>query len=159
VVTEKDWTSYARAVIDFTPPGRTPFRLVPDAPGDTGVWPQDLVPPVLIVTAWNPDSVILPLADNQARNHLLVAELDRPGVILWPAVGRDPDTDHYEDGVAISGLTPTEGVILGLRHGQAAIFVWDPAGITVVSCSDERHYSSGWRLTHIPSNTVGRTSA
>ena len=155
MATEKDWASYGRAVIDFAPPGRPPFRLVPEAPGVTGVWPLELMAPVLIVTAWNPDSIILPVADNRARNQLLVAELDRRGLIFWPAVGRDPDTDHHEDGFAISGLTPAEGVTLGLRHGQAAVFVWTPVAIAVVSCRDDRHHSSGWRLGDIPSNTGG----
>lgn len=159
MVTEEDWASYARAVIDFAPPGRPPFGLVPDAPGAIGVWPQDLVAPVLIVTAWNPDSIILPEADNRARNQLLVAELDRPGVTLWPAIGRDPDTDHHEDGLAVSGLTLAEGVALGARHGQASVFVWTPAAMAVVSCSDARYHSSGWRLTERLSNRDGPTSA
>lgn len=159
MVTEEDWASYARAVIDFAPPGRPPFRLVPDAPVATGIWPRDLVAPVLIVTAWNPDSIILQEADNQARNQLLVAELDRPGVIVWPAVGRDPDTDHHEEGVAVSGLTLVEGVTLGIRHGQASVFVWTPSALAVVSCSDDRCHSSGWRLTEPLSNKDGPTPA
>ena len=150
MVTEQHWASYARAVIDFDPPGRPPFRLVPDAAGATGVWPIDLVAPVLIVTAWNPDSTILPEADNQARNQLLVAELARSGATLWPAVGWDPEANHHEDGFAVSGLTRAEGVTLGARHGQAAVFVWTPAAWAVVSCSDDRNHSSGWRLTERP---------
>ena len=147
MVTEQDWASYARAVIDFAPPGRPQFRLLSDAAGTTGVWPRDLLAPVLIVTAWNPGSNILPEADNQARNQLLVAELARAGATLWPAVGRDPDTDHHEDGFAVAGLTLAEGVTLGGRHGQAAIFVWTPGAWAVVSCSDDRCHPSGWRLT------------
>lgn len=146
-MTEQDWASYVRAVIDFAPPGRPPFRVVPDAAGITGMWPKDLGAPVLIVTAWNPDSIILPAADNRARNQLLVAELDRTGATFWPAVGRDPDTDHHEDGFAVSGLTLAEGVTLGARHDQAAIFVWTPGAWAVVSCSDDRSHLSGWRLT------------
>lgn len=159
VVTEEDWASYARAVIDFAPPGRPPFRLVPDIPGAIGVWPQDLVAPVLIVTASNPDSIILPEADNRARNQLLMAELDRPGVTRWSAVGRDLDTDHHEDGLAVCGLTMAEGVTLGARHGQASVFVWTPAAWAVVSCSDDRYHSSGWRLTERPSHKDGPAAA
>ena len=153
--TEENWASYSRAVIDITPPGRTPFRLWPDALGATGVWMEPLAEPVVIVTAWNPGSILRPLADNVARNRLLVAELDRAGVTRWPAVGRDPDTEYHEDGFAVSGLTLAEGVTLGARHGQVAVYVWTPAAWTVVSCSDDRCHSSGWRLTERLSDKAG----
>ena len=156
---EQDWASYARAVIDFAPPGRPRFRLVPDAPGATGLWPQDLVAPVMVVTAWNPQSTNLAEADNRARNQLLVAELDRPGLTVWPAIGRDLDSPHHEDGVAVSGLALAEGVALGARHGQAVVFVWTPDVWAVVSCSDDRSHSSGWRLTDLPSTQIGSSPA
>ena len=159
VVTEEDWNSYARAVIDLAPPGRPPFRLIPDTPGTTGVWPRNMVPPVVIVTAWNPDSIILPEAENQACNQRLVAELNRLGVTLWPAVGCDLDSPHHEDGFAVSGLTLEEGVTLGAGHGQAAVFVWTPAALAAVSCSDDRYHLSGWRLTERLSDEVGTASA
>jgi len=151
-VTEADWASYTKAVVDITPPGRTPFRLVPDACGATGAWPVGLAAPVVIVTAWNPGSVVLSGEDNRARNQQLVAELDLPGVTLWTAVGRDVDTPHHEDGVAVSGLTVAEGRSLGARHGQVAIFVWTPDSWAVVSCADDRSHTSGWRLAHLSSS-------
>ena len=143
---EENWASYARAVVDFAPPGGPPFRLVPDTPGVTGAWPQELEAPVVIVTAWNPDSVVMPDADNQARSRLLLAEFAGRGVVLWPAIGRDPDSPHVEVGVAVSGLTLVEGVTLAAQYGQASIFVWTPDAWTVVSCSDDRCHTSGWRI-------------
>ena len=158
VADEQDWASYARAVIDVAPSGRPPFRLVPDVLGVTGMWPQDQVVPVMIITAWNPDSMILQRADNHARNQLLVAELDRPGVTFWPAVGRDLGSRHHEVGVAVCGLSLAEGVALGARHGQASIFVWTPDALAVVSCTSDRCHTSGWRLEDLPLSQIEPTS-
>ncbi len=150
MATEEDWASYARAVIDIAPPGRTPLRLAPDASGATGAWPGGLEAPVVVVTAWNPDSVVLHPGDNRVRHQLLVTELDRLDVAHWPAVGRDLDTPHHEEGLAVPGLSEAHGVVLGARHGQAAVYVWTPEALTVVSCTDVRRLSSGWRVVARP---------
>jgi hypothetical protein len=150
VATAEDWDSYARAVIDIAPPDRDGFRLVPAKLGVVDRWPDGLVAPVVVVTAWNPDSVHVPPGDNRDRTLTLVAELDRLGVTYWPAVGRDLATPHHEEGVAVSGLTEAEGVVIGARYGQAAVYVWTPAAWSVVSCTDERRHTSGWRLVDRP---------
>ena len=150
MATEEDWASYARAVVDVTPPDAAPFRLVPDETGATGSWPDGLDPPVVVVTAWNPDGVPAPPGDNRANHRRLVAELGRLGLTSWPAVGRDLDSPHHEEGVAVSGLTEAEGVALGLRYGQAAVYVWTRDDWSVVSCTDRRRRSSGWRRVGRP---------
>ena len=152
--TEENWDSYARAVVDIAPADRDRFRIVPDEPGVTDRWPDGLESPVVVVTAWNPDSVPLPPGDNQARNQLLVAELDRHGVTHWPAVGRDLGTPHFEEGVAVSGLTEAQGVALGARHGQAAVYVWTPDAWSVVPCVEGRRHTAGWRLIGYPPTGV-----
>jgi hypothetical protein len=154
MASEDDWASYARAVVDFVPPDGEPFRLVPDRVGAAGRWPDGLDPPVVVVTAWNPDGVLLPSGDNRANNQRLVAELARLGLTYWPAVGRDLDSPHFEEGVAVPGFTVAEGVALGLRHGQAAIYVWTPDDWSVVSCTDERRHTCGWRRTGRPPSTT-----
>ncbi len=146
MATEADWTSYDRAVVDLRPPDRPAVRLVPDRPGATGPWPGGLDVPVVVVTAWNPDSGLVPPEVNRAANEALVAELDRRGLPHWPATGRDPDRGHHEEGVAVPGLTEAEGVALGRSHGQAAVYVWTPATWEVVSCTDGRRHVHGWRL-------------
>lgn len=151
MATEDDWAAYGRAVIDIAPPGRASFRLVPDVAGVTDAWPDGLAAPVVVVTAWNPDSVVLPAADNRARNRRLVAELDRRGVEHWPAVGRDPGGRHVEEGVAVPGMGENEGVAFGARHGQAAIYLWSPDALAVVSCTLERRLTIGWRC--VPRST------
>ena len=147
MATDADWDSYDRAVVDVTPADGAAFRIVPGPVGDVGTWPEELVAPVVIVTAWDPDSVPLRRRDNRARHRRLVAELDRLGFGHWPATGRDPDATHHEDGVAVPGLSETDGVALGRRHGQAAVYVWTPDAWAVVSCTDRRRRVHGWRLT------------
>jgi len=149
VATDEHWASYDRAVVDLAPPGARPVRLVPDRRGVTGRWPEGLGSPIVVVTAWNPDSEVLPDPDNRAAHHRLVADLDRRGVVHWPATGRDPADDHHEEGVAVSGLTEDEGVALGRAHGQAAVYVWTPGAWEVVSCSDARRRVHGWRLVDV----------
>jgi Protein of unknown function (DUF3293) len=146
VANEEQWSSYDRAVVDLAPPGGRPVRLVPDQRGVTGTWPDGLDTPVVVVTAWNPDSVLHPASDNRAAHRALVAELRRRGLHHWPAIGRDPDARHHEEGVGVSGLPEAEGIALGRAHGQAAVYVWTPDAWEVVSCTDSRRHVHGWRL-------------
>ena len=150
MATDEDWASYARAVVDVVPAEGEPFRLVPDRVGSAGRWPDGLDPPVTVVTAWNPDGVLVPPGDNRAGNQRLVDELQRLGLTWWPAVGRDLDSAHHEEGVAVSGLTVAEGLALGRRYGQAAVYVWTPDEWSVVSCTDDRRHTCGWRRTGRP---------
>jgi hypothetical protein len=136
------------------PPGGPAIRLVPDRAGTTGAWPVGLHPPVVVVTAWDPDSVPRPRADNRAAHARLVTELDRTGLVHWPATGRDPDGGHVEEGVAVTGLDEAAGVSLGRRYGQAAVYVWTPGAWEVVSCLDDRRHVHGWRLV-APGRTPG----
>ncbi len=147
MATDADWDSYDRAVVDVTPSAATSFRIVPGPAGEVGSWPEGLVAPVVIVTAWDPDSVPLRRQDNDARHRRLVAELDRLRLGHCPATGRDPVAVHHEEGVAVPGMSEAEGASLGRRHGQAAIYVWTPDAWTVVSCTDHRRRVHGWRLT------------
>ena len=155
MATEADWEAYRTAVVDLDPPGTPGLRLVPDDAGAVGAWPAGLAAPVFVVTAWNPDSVVLDEAENRARHDRLVAELDRRGVAHWPAVGRDTVVvggaqpmapAHHEEGVGMTGITRDEALALGRAHGQAAIYAWSPEAWEVVSCTDDRRHVAGWRL-------------
>ena len=146
MATEEDWQAYLTAVVDLAPPDRPPFRIVPASPGTTGTWPTALVPPVVVVTAWNPDSLRLTDEENRLRHALLLADLGCRDATWWDAVGRDADGVHREEGVAVLGLA--EGAALGLArdHGQAAVYVWTPTAWEVVSCTDDRRTASGWLI-------------
>jgi len=146
VATEDDWASYATAVVDLSPPGRSPLRIHPADPGSVGTWPEGLVAPVSVVTAWNPDGVRLGTDDNEARHRDLVRDLADEGVTWWPATGRDVDSHHVEAGVAVPGLAVSDALALGRRHGQAAVYLWTPAAWCIIACDGSREVLLGWAL-------------
>ena len=104
MATERDWAAYRTAVVDVVPRDRPALRIVPDAPGTVGTWPDGLAEPLVVVTAWNPDSVQLADDVNAARHRILTRELATRGLTWWPATGRDPDDGHAEEGAAVTGL-------------------------------------------------------
>jgi hypothetical protein len=146
MATDADWEAYRTAVVDLDPPWAPGLRLVPQTPGTTGAWPPQLVGPVFVVTAWNPDSVRLDEEVNRARHDALLADLDRLGVEHWPSVGRDTIAVHHEEGVAVVGMTEEAALAFGRDHGQAAIYAWTREAWEVVSCTDDRRVPLGWRL-------------
>ncbi len=150
MATEDDWAAYSNAVVDLAPPGRPAWRVVPCIPGACGTWPDGLATPVVVVTAWNPDSVRLAADHNAARHRVLMGELDTRGLEWWPATGRDPGDGHHEEGAAVVGMAESEALALGRRHGQAAVYVWTPGAWEVVACDGRRRESLGWRLTDVP---------
>jgi len=150
MATDRDWDAYRTAVVDLVPPGRPAMRITPDTPGEVGAWPDGLTPPIVVVTAWNPDSVRLADDVNAARHRILSRELATRGLTWWPATGRAPDHGHTEQGAAVSGLSEEEARALGHRHGQAAVYLWTPRAWEVVSCVRNRRDTLGWRLTDPP---------
>ena len=152
MATEEDWAAYRAAVVDVEPPGGEPFRIVPAPPGTAGLWPTGLLPPVVVVTAWDPGSVRRDEGVNRARHDELVAELDSLGVTWWPATGREPHSDLHEEGVAVSGLSVPDALALGRRDGQAAVSVWTPGSWVVRSCTDSRTETLGWLCRPGPSS-------
>jgi hypothetical protein len=150
MATEDDWAAYRTAVIDVVPPDRPPFRIVPADPGPSGPWPEGMASPMVVVTAWNPDSIRLGADENAARHRALAAELDDLDIPWWPATGRDPGQRYAEQGAAVVGLSEADGVRIGRSHGQAAVYVWTPEAWEVVSCTDGRRHTSGWYLTAPP---------
>ncbi len=150
MATEEDWDSYLAAVVDVAPPGRDPFRIVPAAAGVHGLWPRRSRSPVHVLTAWNPDSVRLDRDDNDARNAGLLADLVAGGFDFWPATGRDLAGDHFEVGFAVFGLGERQAVALGRSHHQAAVYGWTPDAWEVISCTDGRRHTSGWRTVPVP---------
>jgi hypothetical protein len=151
MATDAHWDSYRTAAIDLDPPWSPGLRLTPDVDGTTGSWPPRLSAPIFVITAWNPDSVVLESSENQARHDELVDDLDHLGLVHWRAVGRDAagtpgGANHHEEGVAIEGLREDKAIALGRGHGQAAIYAWTPAAWEVLSCTDARRITLGWRL-------------
>ena len=129
---------------------RPAVRIVPDAPGAVGTWPGGLAAPLVVVTAWNPDSMRVADDINAARHRLLALELATSGRTWWPATGRDLADGHFEEGAAVPCLDEDEACALGSRHGQAAVYVWTPGAWEVLACDRSRRVTLGWRLTDAP---------
>ncbi len=127
-------------VVDLSPPGRPALRIVPDGPGSTGTWPEGLAAPVVVVTAWNPDSVVRADEENRRGTAVLAADLAARGLTAVAGHRPGPVDGHHEEGVAVPGLDADGALALGRRHGQAAVYVWTPEAWQVVSCTDDRHH-------------------
>ena len=138
------WVSYAKTIVDVMPPGEAALRITPAPKGEVGTWPVRFTPPVFVITAWDPGVDRPEVAVNRERQRALEADLRQFTAELWPAVGLDPDSKHYEEGVAVSGIPEEDAIRLGSRYGQNAIFAWTPTAWMILSCVDARHHESGW---------------
>ncbi|HEX6975596.1 MAG TPA: DUF3293 domain-containing protein, partial [Vicinamibacterales bacterium] len=76
------------------------------------------------ITAWNPGSIPLAPAENDARQRRLGAELERLGLRALPGegVGDDPSWAP-EESLMVFNVSEGRGVALGRKFGQLAIVV------------------------------------
>jgi len=153
MATEEDWYNYRTAVVDIDLPGGEWLRISPAMEGVVGAWPEQLDPPVFVITAWNPDSQVRDPAVNRAQQEALESELDLRGVDRHRSVGRDLGTPHFEVGSAVVGLDEEEALAIGRRFGQAAVYRWTPEVWEVVSCAGDRRHPSGWEIGPVPSGS------
>lgn len=140
------WATYVKAVIDFHPPGREPFRISPAPVGTRGCWPPGLTAPVHVITAYNPGSDRPGEETNRDRQQALERDLDAGGFEVWQAIGRDPHSAHQEPSFAVFGIAELEARSLAARYRQDAIFSWTPTALLVLSCTDARRHEAGWIL-------------
>lgn len=82
----------------------------------------------VFLTAWNPRSQRLPLADNRQRQQALLGDLQQRGHRYWPAQGL-PDAPDWtpEDSFVITSLPLTEATALAESFEQNA-YLWLVAG-------------------------------
>jgi len=93
----------------------------------TGKW--------FLLSAWNPHSQRLPLAVNEARDAVLVAELQARGIGMQRSRGRAADGSWSEDGWMISDYGTPDAAILHhdllVRYGQLAGVGIDDGAVTL----------------------------
>jgi Protein of unknown function (DUF3293) len=141
-----DWTHYRQAVVRLrTARGMLAVRACPGVV--SGDFPDPRRRTVHLVTACNPAGRTASPAANAHAQAVLLAELDRQGLAWWPAEGGDAHRRHVEPSAAIAGLDDDAARELGRRHGQDAIFAWDPAAWRLLSCADDRAETHGWTAT------------
>ncbi len=119
--------------------------LRPREPGVVGDFPFD-ADIVHVLTAHNPGAERPGPAENAARQDRLVAELQRRGFRLWPAVAGAADGSHAEASIVVAGLDDEEARALGAAWGQDAVFRWSPGAWSVVACDDARSVDLGWEI-------------
>jgi transcriptional regulator with XRE-family HTH domain len=138
---------YADTVIEIRWPDR-PHQLVEPRPqGVTeGDFPEG-VDHIHVITAFNPRSRLLRRGENEERNRLLAADLERAGLRYVPAVGRSPDDSWSEDSFAVIDGDREQLLDLARRYDQNAIFEWTAQRRVVLWVTRDRvGPMSGWQL-------------
>jgi hypothetical protein len=149
VTTDEQWAEYTRTIVQIALAGGTSIEIHPAEEGEVGRWPPGFVAPVLIFTAWDPGDARPGETTNRMRQHSLESELRTLGATIWFTVGRDPLSDHREEGVAVIGLSEETVLDMARRYGQSAIFVLTPDAWTTVSCVDGSRRAIGWRSVEL----------
>ncbi len=145
-MTTPTWDLYLRTIVDLELSHDDKLRIHPAPSGDVGAWPDAFSPPLFIMTAWNPGADPLPIEINRERQRSLEAELVVQNVTTWRAIGRDPESDYFEEGIAIHGLDEADVIRAARRYDQDAIFSWTPSAWAVVPCEDASRVEVGWRI-------------
>jgi Protein of unknown function (DUF3293) len=138
------WDAYVGAMIRIEAPGGV-FWLRPAPVALTrGTYPDPTGRAIYVLTAHNPGGQTVSAMANASAEARLEAELERRGLMWWPAAGGDPSWTHVEPGAAVIGVKEAHAVALGAEFGQDAIFGLTPADRRVIGCADERVVATGW---------------
>jgi len=109
---------------------------------------SDLVQSVTLLTAWNPQSVERPLAQNQQANRELEAALRASGVDFteaWGAALPEADSEWKEDGFAVFGWDRVQAAQWGADWQQTAVVYLDPESVELLFCQQALAVSCGLR--------------
>ena len=87
-----------------------------------------------VITAWNPCSQELALAENRSRNIELDKELLVAGAELLKAIGRSNDWRWFEESFAVRKISLIEIFQKAKKYQQNAIFHITNEGRKVISC-------------------------
>lgn len=105
-----------------------------------------------VVTAWNPGTVRPSPRENREANERLETELWALGAELFPAVGKDPHSEHFEESWALCSLSDEKAMELGRRYGQIAVFRITGSRQTVLGCD------GGWTVSRGSREPIGMSS-
>lgn len=105
----------------------------------------DLPPEFCVVTAWNPDGVVVSNEENEEADAHLRSELERLNFEHFPVTGGDPGFSHAEPGHGIV-CGRAEALLLARRFRQLAFFQVIAGRVYLVSVAEP----------HVPGELVGR---
>jgi hypothetical protein len=144
------WASYERTVVDVASPSAGTLRVRAAAEPGGASWPWPDARTVHILTAWDPGPERPGPAVNRVRQAALEADLLALGLPLATAVGLDPVSGRWEEGLAVRGAPEAEILAFGARYGQDAVFAWTPREWAIVACRGGRRLASRWSLEVLP---------
>lgn len=90
--------------------------------GEGAVYPWPSTQATYVLTAWNPGSVIRPVALNRAANMNLSERLQRMGAGVRPVDGRSPAGDWSEESFLTEGVAFEDALRLASIFSQTAFF-------------------------------------
>ena len=90
-----------------------------------------------VLTAWNPGTERLIQEENDKANERLHQDLVDRGLSPCRAMGKDPNSDYFEDSWAVIGLSDQEARDIGASFNQVAVFRVADGKQTVIACTEE----------------------
>ena len=90
-----------------------------------------------VLTAWNPGTERLVQEENDKANERLHQDLVDRGLSPCRAMGKDPNSDYFEDSWAVIGLSDQEARDIGASFNQVAVFRVSDGEQTVIACTED----------------------
>ena len=90
-----------------------------------------------VLTAWNPGTERLVQEENDKANERLHQDLVDRGLSPCRAMGKDPNSDYFEDSWAVIGLSDREARDIGASFNQVAVFRVADGKQTVIACTED----------------------
>lgn len=87
-----------------------------------------------IITAWNPEGLMVDDAVNETADRTLRHELDDLGLASFRATGCSPDLSHREPGWAVV-ISKVEAIALGRRHQQLGVWQIEDDELILIDCA------------------------
>ena len=103
-------------------------------PVERAQWSQETIH---VITAWNPGTERLVQEENDKASERLHQDLVDRGLSPCRAVGKDPNSDYFEDSWAVIGLSDQEARDIGASFNQVAVFRVSDGEQTVIACTED----------------------
>jgi hypothetical protein len=95
-----------------------------------------------IITAWNPEGLMVDDAVNETADRTLMHELDDLGPAPFRVTGCSPDLSHREPGWAVV-ISKVEAIALGRRHRQLGVWLIRGGELVLVDCASGEETAAG----------------
>jgi len=123
------WFPTAMRIFD----GAQAFDVLPKATNDTSHIVAPFAGPVYVVTAWNPGGRPATLAQNEALQRRMDADVRHRGWHVRQTAVFDTELRWAEESTALLGLSEHDAVTLAREYAQPTLLKWSEAGVTVLT--------------------------